>query len=132
MHSKYCGIKGFVRIYGISLNYSMLTEKAKYKAGVLSFRERHRIEATIDVLLYNLLCLYCPKKKCNMYWTHTKLEFTFQLCILNTYLDSTLILSIRIPAPCSRVKRFSPGTLILIQSIPPFKIFIHKYPLYLG
>jgi len=45
---KFTGIKGFVNLYEDGLKYRMLTEKAKYKAKVLIFWEKHGLEATID------------------------------------------------------------------------------------
>ena len=47
-HCKFTGIKGFVNLYEDGLKYRMLTEKAKYKAKVLVFWEKHGLEATID------------------------------------------------------------------------------------
>ena len=47
-HCKFTGIKGFLTVYENGLKYRMLTEKAKYKAKVLVFWEKHGLEATID------------------------------------------------------------------------------------
>ena len=43
-HCKFAGIKGFVNLYEDGLKYRMLTEKAKYKAKVLVFWEKHGLE----------------------------------------------------------------------------------------
>jgi transposase InsO family protein len=47
-HCKFTGIKGFVNLYEDGLRYRMLTEKAKYKAKVLVFWEKHGLVATMD------------------------------------------------------------------------------------
>ena len=48
IHCKFTGIKGFVNAYEDELRYRMLTEKAKFKAKVLVFWEKHGLEATMD------------------------------------------------------------------------------------
>jgi hypothetical protein len=48
IHCKYAGIKGFVNPYEDGLKYRMLTEKAKYKARVLVFWEKHGLETALD------------------------------------------------------------------------------------
>ncbi|MBI2450366.1 MAG: hypothetical protein HYV47_02395 [Candidatus Nealsonbacteria bacterium] len=49
IHCKYTGIKGFLTVYNDGLRYRyMITEKAKYKAKVLVFWEKHGLEATMD------------------------------------------------------------------------------------
>lgn len=48
IHCKYTGVKGFVNLYEDGLKYRMLTEKAKHKARILVFWEKHGIQATLD------------------------------------------------------------------------------------
>ncbi len=48
IHCKFTGVKGFVSAYEDGLKYRMLTKKAKYKAKVLVFWEKHGLEAAID------------------------------------------------------------------------------------
>ena len=63
-HCKYTGLKGFVNLYEYALEYSyMLTEKAKYKAKVLMFWEKHGLEATIDAFPVKRPTLFVWKKK---------------------------------------------------------------------
>jgi len=62
-HCKFTGIKGFVNAYEDGLKYRMLTEKAKYKAKVLSFWEKHGLEATIDAFPVSRSTLFLWKKK---------------------------------------------------------------------
>ncbi|MBI4837092.1 MAG: hypothetical protein HY813_01645, partial [Candidatus Portnoybacteria bacterium] len=48
-HCKYTGIKGFLTVYADGLRYRyMITAKAKDRAKVLVFWEKHGLEATID------------------------------------------------------------------------------------
>ena len=64
IHCKYTGLKGFVNLYEYALEYSyMLTEKAKYKAKVLMFWEKHGLEATIDAFPVKRPTLFVWKKK---------------------------------------------------------------------
>ena len=59
IHCKYTGIKGFVRLYEYGLKYRyMLTEKAKYKARILVFWEKHGLEATLDAFPVKRSTLY--------------------------------------------------------------------------
>jgi hypothetical protein len=45
-HCKYTGIKGFLTVYNDGLKYRyMITAKAKDKARVLAFWEKHGLEA---------------------------------------------------------------------------------------
>ena len=45
IHCKYTGIKGFLTMYNDGLKYwYMITERAKYKARVLAFWEKHGLE----------------------------------------------------------------------------------------
>ena len=47
IHCKYTGIKGFLTVYNDGLRYRyMITERAKYKAKVSVFWEKHGLEAT--------------------------------------------------------------------------------------
>jgi transposase InsO family protein len=62
IHCKFTGIKGFVRVYEDELKYRMLTEKAKYKAKVLIFWEKHGLEATIDAFPVKRSALFLWKK----------------------------------------------------------------------
>ncbi|PIQ75454.1 MAG: hypothetical protein CO001_02035 [Candidatus Portnoybacteria bacterium CG_4_8_14_3_um_filter_40_10] len=62
-HCKFAGIKGFVNLYEDGLKYRMLTEKAKYKAKVLVFWEKHGLEATVDAFPVSRPTLFLWKKK---------------------------------------------------------------------
>ncbi|MEK7541154.1 MAG: integrase core domain-containing protein [Patescibacteria group bacterium] len=63
IHCKYTGIKGFVHAYEDGLKYRMLTEKAKYKAKVLVFWEKHGLVATMDAFPVSRPTLFLWKKK---------------------------------------------------------------------
>lgn len=64
IHCKYTGVKGFVNLYEYSLRYSyMITEKAKYKLKVLTFWEKHGIDATLDAFHEKRSTLFLWKKK---------------------------------------------------------------------
>ena len=59
IHCKYTGIKGFITVYNDALRYRyMITEKAKQKAKVLVFWEKHGFRATLDAF---------PHKRSNLY-----------------------------------------------------------------
>src|SRR3989338_1228566 len=59
IHCKYAGIKGFITVYNDALRYRyMITEKAKLKAKVLVFWEKHGLRATVDAF---------PHKRSNLY-----------------------------------------------------------------
>jgi hypothetical protein len=63
-HCKYTAIKGFIAIYNDGLKYRyMLTEKAKRKAKILIFWEKHGLEATLDAFPYKRSTLYLWKKQ---------------------------------------------------------------------
>ncbi|KAF0147911.1 MAG: hypothetical protein FD188_3518, partial [Ignavibacteria bacterium] len=62
-HCKFKGIKGFVNVYEYGLKYRMLTEKAKYKAKVLLFWEKHGLEATLDAFPQKRPTLFLWKKQ---------------------------------------------------------------------
>jgi hypothetical protein len=48
IHCKYTGLKGFITVYNNAIRYKyMITAKAKEKARVLIFWEKHGLEATI-------------------------------------------------------------------------------------
>ena len=58
------GIKGFVRLARYSLKWLyMLTDKAKYKAKVLSFWTRHGLAATLDAFPVKRATLFLWKQK---------------------------------------------------------------------
>lgn len=61
-HCKFTGVKGFVSAYESGLRYRMLTEKAKYKAKVLVFWEKHGLEATLDAFPVKRPTLFLWKK----------------------------------------------------------------------
>src|SRR3989338_3354349 len=57
--SKYAGIKGLVGAYNDYIKYQyMLTEKAKHKARVLVFWERHGLKADLDAFPHKKSTLY--------------------------------------------------------------------------
>jgi len=59
IHCKYTGIKGFLAVYNDALRYQyMLTEKAKLKAKVLIFWEKHGLEAALDAFPHKRSTLY--------------------------------------------------------------------------
>ena len=62
-HCKFTGIKGFVNAYEDGLRYRMLTEKAKYKAKVLIFWEKHGLVATMDAFPVSRPTMFLWKKK---------------------------------------------------------------------
>jgi len=62
-HCKFTGIKGFVNAYEDGLRYRMLTEKAKYKAKLLVFWEKHGLVATMDAFSVKRSTLFLWKKK---------------------------------------------------------------------
>lgn len=62
-HCKFTSIKGFVNLYEDGLKYRMFTEKAKYKAKVLVFWEKHGLLATIDAFPVKRSTLFLWKKK---------------------------------------------------------------------
>ena len=61
-HCKFTGIKGFVNAYEDGLNYRMLTNKAKFKAKILVFWEKHGLEATMDAFPVKRSTLFLWKK----------------------------------------------------------------------
>ncbi len=64
IHCKYTGIKGFVRTYNYGLTWLyMITNKAKYKARVLAFWQKHGLEATLDAFKAKRSTLFLWKKK---------------------------------------------------------------------
>lgn len=62
IHCKFTSVKGFVHAYEDGLKYRMLTEKAKYKAKVLIFWEKHGLEATMDAFPVKRSSLFNWKK----------------------------------------------------------------------
>ena len=65
IHCKYTGVKGFVTAYEDGLRWRMLSEKAKFKAKVLVFWEKHGLEATIDAFPVKRSTLFLWRKKLN-------------------------------------------------------------------
>jgi len=64
IHCKYTGIKGFITIYNDTLRYRyMITEKAKLRARVLIFWEKHGLRATQDAFPHKRSTLYLWKKQ---------------------------------------------------------------------
>lgn len=64
IHCKYSGIKGFINLYEYALKYSyMITDKAKFKAKILSFWAKHGLEATLDAFPVKRSTLFLWKKK---------------------------------------------------------------------
>jgi transposase InsO family protein len=64
IHCKYTGIKGFLTVYNDGLRYRyMITEKAKHKAKVLIFWEKHGLEATLDAFPHKRSTLYLWRKQ---------------------------------------------------------------------
>lgn len=63
IHCKYTGVKGFLHAYEDGLRYRMLTEKARYKAKVISFWEKHGLVATLDAFPQKRPTLFLWKKK---------------------------------------------------------------------
>lgn len=64
IHCKYTGIKGFVTVYNDALRYQyMITEKAKHKAKVLVFWEKHGLEAALDAFPHKRSTLYLWKQQ---------------------------------------------------------------------
>ena len=64
IRSKYRGIKGFVTIYERALRFRyMITENAKRKAKILTFWEKHGIEATMEAFDVKYRTLFDWKKK---------------------------------------------------------------------
>jgi hypothetical protein len=63
-HCKYTGIKGFIKVYNEAIKYQyMISEKAKYKAKVLVFWEKHGLEAALDAFPYKRSTLYAWKQQ---------------------------------------------------------------------
>jgi hypothetical protein len=61
---QYRGIKGFVSVYNYVLKWKyMITDKAKHKAKVLAFWEKHGLEATLDAFPHKRSTLFLWKKK---------------------------------------------------------------------
>lgn len=64
IHCKYAGIKGFLTVYNDAVRYQyMLTEKAKYKAKILVFWEKHGLEACLDAFPVKRSTLYLWKQQ---------------------------------------------------------------------
>jgi len=63
-HCKYTGIKGFVSCYNDALRYRyMITDKAREKARILVFWEKHGLQATLDAFPVKRSTLYAWKKR---------------------------------------------------------------------
>lgn len=64
IHCKFTGVKGFVRLYQYGLKWKyMITDKAKYKAKVLIFWEKHGLVATLDAFPVKRSTLFLWKKQ---------------------------------------------------------------------
>jgi len=64
IHCKYTGIRGFLTLYNDALRYRyMITEKAKRKAKVLVFWEKHGLEAMLDAFPHKRSTLYLWKQQ---------------------------------------------------------------------
>lgn len=64
IHCKYTGIKGFVRLYQYGLKLrTMITDKAKSKAKILLFWEKHGLAATLDAFPVKRSTLFLWKKQ---------------------------------------------------------------------
>ena len=63
-HSKYTGIKGFIKIYNDALKYQyVISKKALHKAEVLVFWEKHGLDAAIDAFRHQRSTLYSWKQQ---------------------------------------------------------------------
>lgn len=64
IHCKYSGIKGFLTVYHDALKYAyMITAKAKQKAKILVFWEKHGLEAALDAFPFKKSALYLWKQQ---------------------------------------------------------------------
>jgi len=64
IHCKYTGIKGFLTVYHDALKYAyMITQKAKDKARILIFWEKHGLEATLDAFPCKQSTVYLWKQQ---------------------------------------------------------------------
>jgi len=64
IHSKYTGIKGFIIVYNDAIRYGyMITQKAREKARILVFWEKHGLQATLDAFPVKRSTLYAWKKR---------------------------------------------------------------------
>lgn len=64
IHCKYTGLKGFVRTYNYGLKWLyMITDKAKYKARVLAFYQKHGLVAALDAFPVKRSTLFLWQKK---------------------------------------------------------------------
>ena len=64
IHCKYTGIKGFLTVYHDALKYAyMITDKAKQKAKILIFWEKHGLDATLDAFPFKKSILYVWKQQ---------------------------------------------------------------------
>lgn len=64
IHCQYTGIKGFVKVYEDAIRWGyMITEKAKRKARILVFWEKHGLPATLDAFPVKESTLYAWKKQ---------------------------------------------------------------------
>lgn len=63
-HCKFTGVKGFVKLYEYAIKWAyMITDKAKHKAKVLAFWEKHGLEATLDAFPHKRSTLFLWKQK---------------------------------------------------------------------
>jgi len=64
IHCKFTGVKGFVKLYEYALKWAyMITDKAKHKARVLAFWEKHGLTATLDAFPSKRSTLFNWKKQ---------------------------------------------------------------------
>jgi len=95
------GVKGFVSLYNDALKWNrMLTDKAKHKAKILAFWEKHGLEATLDAFPHKRSTLFewkktlkenngrfeslnekskCPKNKRKPDWNELAVQFIEKL-----------------------------------------------------
>jgi transposase InsO family protein len=63
IHCKYSGLRGFVRLYDYGLKWRyMITNKAKQKARILTFWEKHGLSAALDAFPVKRSTLFLWKK----------------------------------------------------------------------
>lgn len=64
IHCKYTGIKGFITVYRDALRYGyMITPKARERARILVFWEKHGLQATLDAFPVKRSTLYAWRKQ---------------------------------------------------------------------
>lgn len=63
IHCRYAGVRGFVTVLKDGVVWRMLTQKAKDKARILAFWEKHGLEATTDAFPVKRSTLFAWKKQ---------------------------------------------------------------------